>query len=253
MKIIGDYHTHTKASDGNGTIQDVVNSARKKGLEEVAITDHSFASTVCHQTTDKFFAQKEVAKEENKKGDIKVYVGIEGNIVNGNGDMDVPDEIIRECDVLHLGFHRLLQRKYVKNARKFILVNGWAGKKRRKKMIEYNTQAYLKAIEKYPVDVIVHPSNRAILDMEKICKVAVEKDIYLELNAKHIQAFEDNIDMVAKSGAKLIVGTDSHKYKKVGDAKVIIDFLQRHNIDLDNVYGIGKKPTFKDKSNYGKN
>lgn len=253
MKIIGDYHVHTKASDGNGTVSDVVSVARKNGLEEVAITDHSFASILCHQTTKKFFAQKVFAEKENEKGDIKILVGIEGNIINGNGDMDVPDEIIRECDVLHLGFHRLLQHKYVKRARSFILVNGWASKKRREKMMEYNTKAYLNAIEKYPIDVIVHLSNRALVDVERICKAAMKKDIYVELNAKHIDAFEDCIEKVVGSGVKLIVGTDSHNYKKVGDVNVIVDFLGRHGIDVENVYGIGKKPTFKDKSDYGKN
>lgn len=253
MKIIGDYHVHTNASDGHGTISDVVLHARKIGLEEVAVTEHSFASLLLHHTQEKFFAQKDFAKKENEKGGLKVYVGIEGNLVDGNGNIDVPDDIIRKCDVLHVGFHRLLQFKYIKNAREFILVNGWASKKRRQKLIEYNTKAYLNAIEKYPIDVLVHLSNRALVDVERICRAAVEKDIYIELNAKHIDAFEDCIEKVVASGAKLIVGTDSHKYTKVGDVAVIVDFLNRHNVDLENVYGIGKKPTFKDKSKYGKN
>ena len=40
MKILDDYHTHTKYSHGVGTIEDNVKSAIKKNLKTIAITDH---------------------------------------------------------------------------------------------------------------------------------------------------------------------------------------------------------------------
>ncbi|HHY91255.1 MAG TPA: PHP domain-containing protein, partial [Clostridiales bacterium] len=40
MKIFADYHTHTRYSHGKGTIQQNVEAAQRKGLKEIAITDH---------------------------------------------------------------------------------------------------------------------------------------------------------------------------------------------------------------------
>ena len=40
IKLFADYHTHTIYSHGTGTIIDNVMIARKKGLKEIAITDH---------------------------------------------------------------------------------------------------------------------------------------------------------------------------------------------------------------------
>ncbi len=42
MILLGDYHTHTIYSHGWGTIEDNVKVAVKKGLKQIAITDHGF-------------------------------------------------------------------------------------------------------------------------------------------------------------------------------------------------------------------
>ena len=40
MKLFADYHTHTKYSDGQGTPAQNIDAASKRGLKEVALTDH---------------------------------------------------------------------------------------------------------------------------------------------------------------------------------------------------------------------
>ena len=43
IKLYADYHTHTVYSHGTGSIMDNVMAARKKGLTEIAITDHGIS------------------------------------------------------------------------------------------------------------------------------------------------------------------------------------------------------------------
>ena len=111
MKFVGDYHTHTLASDGTGFVRDNLRYAEKRGLEEVAITDHSFTCFLCHMTRWKFNLQEKAIKKylDRTKSTLKVYHGVEGNLLGFDGYLDVPDDVIKRCDVLHLGFHRYLK------------------------------------------------------------------------------------------------------------------------------------------------
>lgn len=250
MKIIGDYHTHTKASDGHTTVEENVSAAKALGLEQIAVTDHSFSSILCHMTKEKFDAQQKVIDAFNREGEIRVLHGVEGNLQNWKGEIDVPLEIIRRCDVLHLGFHRFLQPHVWKGAFGYLVINGFFPSFIRRKLIEKNTQAYLLAMERYPIDVLVHLNHRAIVDTKTVCRFAAEKGIYVELNGKHLKTIEPCINEVLASGVKLILGTDAHRLKDVGDASNILEFMVRHNIPADRVYGMGRLPEFKDKSNF---
>ena len=44
MQIFGDYHSHTKYSDGHNEVVDSVRVAEEAGLKEIGITDHSFTT-----------------------------------------------------------------------------------------------------------------------------------------------------------------------------------------------------------------
>lgn len=249
MKITGDYHTHTSASDGHSTVGENIAAANEAGLEELAITDHSFKSFLCHLTVEKYDEQER--QIEALKGDLHVLHGVEANLVNTRGRIDVPDEIIRRAEVLNLGFHRFLQASEWRGALTYLIVNGFLPYPVRVLIKKANSEGYIKAMNAYPIDTLVHLNQRALVDTEAVCRVAAEKGVYVELNEKHLPTMEKNIDTVLRSGVKLIVGTDSHRAYKIGHGDKIVKFIQKHNIPEDRVYGInGKKPVFKDKRDW---
>lgn len=250
MKYYGDYHTHTKASDGKATVAENAKSAKQAELTEFAVTDHGFQSVVCHLTEEKFLKQSEEISALNSKREVHILHGAEGSLLNANGEIDIPDDIIRRCDVLHVGFHRLLVPCRVFAEPKYILVNGFMPKAVRKKMIEFNTECYLKAMETYPIDVLVHLNHRALVDTTKVCRVAASKGIYVELNEKHLDVFEDCIDEAIESGVNFIVGTDAHKKGRVGKFDRVSAFIEKHNIPKERIFGLDRPPTFKDKSKF---
>jgi len=61
-----DLHIHTKASDGSFDVLHIINKARKKNLEAIAITDHDTMDSV-----------KEILDTGLHFNDIKVFYGIE--------------------------------------------------------------------------------------------------------------------------------------------------------------------------------
>ena len=85
--------------------------------------------------------------------------------------------------------------------------------------------------------------------MDAVLKKAAEKGIYVEFNEKHVDVLEKNIETILDSGVKLIVGSDAHNYKKIGRLDQVAKFIEKYQIPEERIFGLGAKPTFKDKNN----
>ena len=170
MDIFADYHIHTSASDGRGNVADKFACAAARGLSEIAIADHGPASIIFHQTERKFAAQREDILRASAAGSVRVLGCVEANILSEEGDLDVPRDMIERCDVLHMGFHRLISPSYVRRSPRYFLVNGWAARSAREdeELVDFNTRAVIAAMRRYPVDVLCHPCHRALLDMRRV-------------------------------------------------------------------------------------
>jgi len=244
MKFIGDYHIHTYTSDGNTTINGVYKHAKKMGLEEIAITDHSFATAAFGMTESKFLKQE---KQISQIKDLKIYHGLEANIINESGSIDIPKQIIKKCDFIIVGFHRYLKPRYIQEAKEFILTNGFGSLEKRQELIDKNTKAFLKCINNQPVDVIAHLNHRALVDVKQILETAKKNDIYIELNESHVQALIPFANDIVESGVKLLVCSDAHWYFQIGKTINISKFIEDYKIPKDRIYGLENKPIFKDK------
>lgn len=250
MRFIGDYHMHTFASDGKPTVSEIVAAAEEKGLRQIAISDHSFTNFICHMT-DEHFDEQRRAIDEARQGELDVLQGIEANLKDPDGNIDVPDEVVAKLDVLTVGFHRFLTPKYVFKQFKFLMVNGFGSERARRKLTDLNTRAFIEAMRKYPVDILAHLGHRTPVDFHKVCAYAAEKGTYVELNAKHLDTIEEGIDAALETNVKFIVGSDAHTTDRIADFGEVEKFIQAHNIPLDRVYGIeGNMPTFKDKKEW---
>lgn len=245
MKFFGDYHLHTRVSDGRVDINAHVAAAKRKGLSEIAISDHSFSSLFYHATEKKLGKQREEIAALNRYG-VKIYQGIEGNLIGNK--LDVPNSVIRELDVLTVGFHRFITPAKMQGESRFLLKNGFGSERAKKALIDENTRNYISVIENYPIDIIAHLGHRAPVDFKAVCECAGKHGVYIELNAKHLDALENGIDDAIASGVNFIVGSDAHGAKNTGEFAAVERFIIRHNIPLDRVFGAdGNVPTFKDK------
>lgn len=245
MKILGDYHLHTCASDGRTDIAGHIRAAKSLGLEEIALSDHSFSTLIFHMTENKFERQRKEISSLQGCG-IKILQGIEANIVGTQ--IDVPHTIIRKCDILTVGFHRFISLSKRMGEKKFLRVNGFGTEAAKEKLICYNTEAFMSVLENYPVDILAHLGHRAPVDTVKVCECAARHNVYIELNEKHIDALEQDIDLVLESGVNFILGSDAHSAKKTGDFSRVERFIERHDLPADRVFGTeGRLPVFKDK------
>ena len=104
---LGDYHTHTVYSHGKGTIEENVLQARKKGLKQIAVTDHGFGHIAYGVKRGKFAEmRKETDRLNAQYPDIKVLLGLECNLISSDGDIDLREGEEKLLDVIVCGFHK---------------------------------------------------------------------------------------------------------------------------------------------------
>ena len=98
--IRGDLHTHTTASDGHNSIDEMIEAAIARGYKFYGITDHSKSQTVANGlTADRLLKHVKTIRKaaERYKSDIRVYAGCEVDIL-ADGTMDFEDAVLAELD-----------------------------------------------------------------------------------------------------------------------------------------------------------
>lgn len=247
MLLFGDYHTHTKYSHnhhGKNTVLENAVCAKSKGLKQIAITDHGYGHLfygVKRRKVSKLLADIEEAK---KITNMDVLHGIEANFTSLDGTIDVTDEEYEKLDVLVVGHHRFTKAKTIKDFFQLFLANMFGGKKGAKR-IQRNTQTVLNAMNKYPIDILSHLGYGMPVDIEPIALLAVEKNIYIELNGKKCDFTKEEMQFMINAGVKFIVNSDAHRAIRVGEVHGPINYVIKYKIPSEQLVNLDKLPKFK--------
>lgn len=249
MSYYGDYHTHTTASDGISSLEDNIKEAIAKGLKELAVTEHGFANPKRFAMTDKKFAQQRIKVENLQKEygqTITLYHGIEADLIGEDGTVDLNEAQIEQMEVIAMGYHTFAKAKSWHDWRKIFLSAYLRPiKYPSKETIANNTKAMIKAIQRYPIDILAHLNHLFKVDCYEVAKAAADYGTYIELNAKHFDFSHDLFDKMLTTKAEFIVNSDAHYYKLVGGFAQIDKFLAQHSFDRSRIVNFGAKPTFK--------
>ncbi len=207
----GDLHAHTKATDGHNTLREMAEAARDRGLEYIAITEHSRRLTVAHGLDVMRLRQQmqEIDRlNETLKG-ITVLKGIEVDILE-DGSLDLPDDVLGELDIVVGAVHS--QFKLARSKQ---------------------TARILRAMDHPHFTIFAHPSGRLIdqrapydVDMLRIIRKARERGCFLELNAhpERLDLLDIHCQMAKEEGVLVAISSDAHSIQ-----------------DFDNLYyGVGQ-------------
>lgn len=245
MVLFGDYHTHTTFSHGKGSILDNARVAAGKGLKEIAITDHAFGHKLFGVKRRDLPVIRELANQAKAETGVRVLLGVEGNLVNQNGTIDVTAEDYKHLDVLLIGYHNMVRCDNVGD--KFsmfyrnMLTGIWAPSE---KKIEKNTAIYLRALEKNRIDVLTHLNYGMKVNALEVARAAKQVGTFIELNGKRILFTDDEIVDMASAGVKFIVNSDAHKPEHVGECNVALNKLRKLEVPVESVVNINKLPVF---------
>ena len=225
--IRGDLHMHTTESDGSNSIREMAEAAIARGLEYIAITDHSknLAMTngmddtralaharrireVSAQLAEEFaagrgpqwerFEARLLDKEPNTHKPavpFRILAGVEVDILL-DGALDLADETLAQLDIVvasvHSGFNQTTEEV---------------------------TARVLRAAENPHVHILGHPTGRKVLqrepykiDLAQLLPAAARLGVAVEHNASPARADlnDHNLRLAKEHGCKLVVNTDAH-------------------------------------------
>ncbi len=218
MKAIADFHTHTVAcGHAFSTIQENVRAGAEKGLKYVAITEHG--PTVPDGPHPYFFGNMRVVSPEMYG--VQVLRGVELNIQDLLGTVDLPPEILLNMDLVLAGLHPN---------------TGYEGSS-----VEENTEAMVNAICNPLIDIIVHPDNENyLINIEAVVSAAKDNKTFLELNNSSFatdhpgrKSSYEYCKKILKEAERqelvLVLGSDAHFSAEVGNFDLALKMIEDVN------------------------
>lgn len=235
MQILADYHTHTVYSHGKGTIEDNVKEAISKGIKTIGISDHSYKHmTYGVKIKDIYKMREEVDKLNLKYSNIDILLGMECNILDENGNIDINDEVSKLLDYVMAGYHfgssPTSLKSMLNHCNNYVLKN--------EKSKEYNTKAIINAMRNNDIFIITHPGDKGDVYIEEIAKVAKDTDTRLEINSSHSYLNASQLKQIKHIGNKFIIGSDAHRPENVGNFELAMKNIREANLDLSLVENI---------------
>lgn len=217
MIIKADLHTHTLASGhAFSTLKELAECAKEKNLELLAITDHGL--NMPGGPHPYYFSQLlGLPKEING---VKILRGVEANIIDCSGSLDMPENLLHGLDFVVAGFHS---------------DTGYQGKS-----VEENTRAMVAALQNPYVHLISHPGNPEFpVDLEKIVYAARLAGKALEINNNSLLAIsrpgssprcEKLARLAAKTDTLISINSDAHHCFSVGNCQSALELAEKAGI-----------------------
>ena len=204
-----DLHVHSLFSScGLHTILELLAHGRSIGLKAIAITDHGPAVEE-GRLTSVFFE-----RFKSPYPDIRLYKGIELNLIDENGAIDMVWPLMPLVDILLLGAHPNLEKGRPK---------------------AWYTDMFLAAIEKNPfIDILTHPNDPTYpLDFRRLAESAKRHGMAIELNNSKIlyrrgtsQGALELINACKEAGCLMVVNSDTHALQELGGDESVRPLLE---------------------------
>ena len=247
MNLYGDYHTHTQYSHGIGSVMANAHVAKAKGLRAVAITDHGFRHLLYNMKRSEMGRLRKDADEAEKETGVRVLVGVESNLIGSDGSVDIKEKDIENLDIVLCGFHKMAVPRRFSDWWSYARVNiDDAFGRSSRRMLERNTNIYLRALDRYPIDVITHINYGITADVRRVAEKCAEVGTYIELNGKRINFSREEFLSMLETPVKFIVNSDAHSPDRVGDVSVAEKFLKGIDVPPERIVNIGAEaPIFR--------
>lgn len=213
--FLSDMHTHTIAS-GHGTIctiSDMAKTASARGIKLLGITDHGPA-TLAAGTASYF---RSLPFSPHKRFGIELMYGVELNVLDTDGHVDLPEELLTKLDYAIVSMH---QQNFKSRSK------------------QENTEAFLNAMKNPHIKILGHSDNPAYpLDYEALAQCAAEHGVIFEMNEASLtpdgyrgdtrENCREILRFCLKYDIPILLSSDSHGKEHIGDFTYAAEFVHQ--------------------------
>jgi DNA polymerase (family 10) len=198
----GDLHAHTTESDGRDSLVSMAEAARARGMEYLAVTDHSPRVAMLHGlNAERLARQSDCIDEMNEHlNGVRLLKSVEVDILE-DGSLDLPDSVLQRQDLVVAGIHEHFELPR-----------------------ERQTERLLRAMDHRCFTILAHPTGRLLeqrpgcdIDMERVIRHARERGCFLELNSQPLRLDIDDVAcrMARDAGVLVSIGSDAHSAQQL--------------------------------------
>ncbi|MCC7460036.1 MAG: DNA polymerase/3'-5' exonuclease PolX, partial [Proteobacteria bacterium] len=220
--IKGFFHMHTTLSDGENTLEEMVQKAIDLGYEYIGLSDHSKTAYYANglKEADILKQHEEVDRIQKKYKQIRIFKGIESDIL-ADGSLDYPDKVLKKFDFVIASIHG--QFNFPE---------------------EVMTERCVRALQNPYTTMLGHPTGRLLLGREgfklnlnKVIDTAADHGKVLELNSHpHRLDLDWRVLPQVKSKKVMVsVNPDAHSVRGIEDIQYGILIARKGGLEKQNV------------------
>ena len=224
-KIWGNFHNHSKYSDGKCTIPELKNLATSCERTYIGISDHTKRVKGVNEV-DILVQHQEIEKLNKIDDNVTVLKSLECEILP-DGNLDILDEYLKKCDYVIAAVHSDMRMTK-----------------------PYATKRVIKAIENTHTNILAHPSSRIYhknvglyLDMIKIIDACIANNVTIEINgdADRLDLDPKYIEYALVKGAYFTVDSDTHSIEGYRNINNAIRIAEDNHIPSERILNTYKK------------
>lgn len=196
--VRGDLQSHTSATDGSASIEEMAEAAHERGYDYFAITDHSKRVTMAGGLDEDALRRHadEIRAVAEDYGDMWLLAGVEVDILK-DGTLDIDEGVLAELDWVVASIHYDMDQDE-----------------------RTMTDRLVAAISSGVVHAVGHPFNRLIgkrdgvaLDFDRVLEACAKYNVHLEINAQpeRLDLPDSYCKRAVEAGVGFTLGTDAHK------------------------------------------
>lgn len=220
----GDLHTHTEASDGSASMQEMVLAALELGREYVAVTDHSPRLAVAHGlSAARLRAQLDtIVALRPAVAPFDVLSGIEVDVLD-DGTLDQDPDLLDELDVVVASVHSSLRMDR-----------------------DAMTRRMLAAVRNPRTDVLGHCTGRRVtgrlrppseFDARAVFDACAEHGVAVEVNSRpdRLDPPHALLQVAVDAGCEFTIDSDAHAPGQLDWLRAGCERAAAHGIGPDRV------------------
>lgn len=232
--VRGALHNHTTLSDGDASLEQMADAARRLGWNWLGIADHSPTLTVANgASAEDLLSQYSTiqdynAKWENEGVDFRLFSGVESDILE-DGKLDHPDDVLSQIDYVVASVHAM---------------GRW-----RSRDESQNTEDLLKCLDHPATKVLGHPTGRILqgrdgyeIDLHTILEHMSEANQEGNVKAIELNASPYRLDLdwrfckrAKELGVPVVINPDAHSVKGLGDIDYGVMVARKGWLERDDI------------------